>query len=144
MKALKSRNSNRLTEAYTNERNGSKINILHNFFIDEDLLNIYKTTETLITHTPTEDNIKNEVENLIDKKLKSFLKKEHRTNIAQLISEEIILKLSNPKKNNDISQEELEVLAESLDTLKSKHFRSEIKKLKQRGLSPEQIWDHII
>lgn len=144
MKALKSRNSNRLTESYTNERNGSKINILHNFFIDEALLNIYKTTETLITHTPTKDNIKNEVENLIDKKLKSFLKKEHRTNIAQLISEEIILKLSNSKKNDDISQEELEVLTESLDTLKSKHFRSEIKKLKQRGLSPEQIWDHII
>lgn len=144
MKALKSRNSNRLTEAYTNERNGNKINNLHIFFIDEDLLNVYKSTETLIAHTPTEDDIKYEVENLIDKKLNSFLKNEHKINITGLITGEIILKLSSSTKSNEIKQEELEVLAESLDTLKSKHFRSEIKKLKQRGLSPEQIWDHII
>lgn len=144
MKALKSRSPNRLTDIYTNERNENKINNLNNFFTDKDLLNVYKNTETLITQTPTEGDIKNEVENLINKKLRKVLKKKYLVEISKLTAEEIILQLSNSTKENEVRQEELEVLAESLDILKSKHFRSEIKKLKRRGLSPEQIWDHII
>lgn len=144
MKALKSRSPNRLTDIYTNERNENKIDNLNNFFTDKELLNVYKNTETLITQIPTEGDIKNEVEKLINKKLRKFLKKKYLVEISKLTAEEIISQLSNSKKENEVSQEELEVLAESLDTLKSKHFRSEIKTLKRRELSPDEIWDHII
>ncbi len=145
IKALKSRNTNRITELYTNERNEDKIRSLNAFFTDKDSLDTQKVLETIITQMPSEDDIKHNVKILVDEKFQNILKEKYRYDLSVLIAKEIILRLSDFKKSDYSSQEEIEVLTESLDSLKSKHFLSQLRKLREKGVTiPEEIWNHII
>jgi hypothetical protein len=145
MKALKSRNTNRISNSYTNQRNEDKIQSLNTFYADTDLLTVQKNLETLVTQRPSEDDIKQEVKILIADKFQNILKEEYRNELSKLIAKEIILRLSDSKKGAYTLQEEIEVLSESLDSLKSKHFLSQLRKLRRKGLTtPEEIWNNII
>lgn len=132
IKALKSRNTNRISDSYTNQRNEYKIQNLNTFYTDTDLLTVQKNLETLVTQRPSEDDIKQEVKILIDEKFQDILKAELKNDLSKLITKEIFLRLSDFKKGDYTSQEEIEALTESLDSLKSKHFLSQLRKLRKR------------
>lgn len=138
-KALKSRSSIKLLEK--NNRNANILDKLNSKFNDKELLTAYTACETLAAQIHTATDIKKDIKFLVQQKLNKFFNKTQLIDIQELINEEVLLLITHAPLTN---KDQLQALIEQLELLESKYYKQELKKLVDKNLTGEEVWENII